>query len=68
MGWETNSLDAAEDSVPVVWRQGPGNYRDFYGEKTIRAKHPVIVFAEYGGWAILYDWTGDEVTKIWISD
>ena len=66
--WEVSSLDTAEDAVPVVWRQGPGNYRDVYGEKTIRAAYPVIVFAEYEGWAILYDWTGKEAKKIWIND
>jgi hypothetical protein len=66
--WEATSLDTAEDAVPVVWRQGPGDYRDFYGEKTIRATHPVIVFAEYEGWAILYAWTNKEVKKIWIND
>jgi hypothetical protein len=67
-GWETRSMDTADAAVPVVWRQGPGEYRDVYGEKTIRATRPVIVFCGYGGWAILYSWTGNKVEKIWLSD
>jgi hypothetical protein len=53
---------------PVVWREGPGKYRDVYGEKTIRATHSVVVLAEYESWAILYAWTGKGIEKIWISD
>jgi len=66
--WETSSLDTANGSAPVVWRQDPGEYRDVYGEKTIRATHPVIVFAGYESWAILYAWTGKRVQKIWLAD
>ena len=66
--WKITLLDTAEDSVPVVWSEGPGEYRDVYGEKKIRASRPVIVFCGYGGWAILYAWTGKEAKKIWIAD
>jgi hypothetical protein len=66
--WETKVLDTASAAAPVVWREAPGKYHDVYGEKTIRATHQTIVFGEYEGWAILYAWTGKEVTKIWISD
>ncbi|MGA9594450.1 MAG: hypothetical protein WBS18_15230, partial [Candidatus Acidiferrales bacterium] len=61
-------LDTAKGSVPVVWSQPPGEYRDVYGKKTIRATNQVIVFCGYESWAILYAWTGKEVEKIWISD
>jgi hypothetical protein len=66
--WETKILDTAPRSVPVIWHEGPGKYRDIHGEKTIRATHQTIVFAEYESWAILYAWTGRAVKKIWISD
>jgi len=66
-GWETRSLETA-DGEPVVWREGPGEYSDVYGQKTIRATRPVIVLCGYESWAILYAWTGKEVEKIWLSD
>lgn len=65
--WEISSLDTA-DGTPVVWREGPGKYRDVYGQKTIQATRPVIVFAGYGSWAVLYAWTGKETEKVQISD
>jgi hypothetical protein len=67
--WEIKSLDTADASpVPVVWREGPNNYNDVYGQKTINATKPVIVLCGYGGWAILYAWAGKRVEKIWLSD
>ncbi|MGC1912972.1 MAG: hypothetical protein WA660_14135, partial [Candidatus Acidiferrales bacterium] len=66
--WKIALLDTAKGSVPVVWSQPPGEYRDVYGKKTIRATNQVIVFCGYESWAILYAWTGKEVEKIWISD
>jgi len=66
--WQTRSLDSADASVPVVWTEGPGKYRDVHGEKTIRATHPVVVFVGYGGWAIVYAWTGKGIDKVWIAD
>ncbi len=54
--------------APVVWSQPPGEYRDVYGNKTIRATRPVIVFCKYEAWSILYAWTGKDITKIWIAD
>jgi hypothetical protein len=66
--WRTTLLDTADSSAPVVWSQGPGEYRDIYGEKTIRATRSVIVFCGYYGWAIVYAWTGKSVTKVWLED
>jgi hypothetical protein len=65
---ETALLETTNGPAPVVWRQAPGKYRDVYGEKTIRATHPVIVFCGYSSWAVLYSWSGKEVKKIWLSD
>jgi hypothetical protein len=65
--WEIRCLETT-DGAPVVWREGPGKYNDVYGEKTIRAAHPVIVLRGYESWAILYAWTGEKVEKVWISD
>jgi hypothetical protein len=66
--WKMKLLDTGGASVPVVWSQGPDEYRDVYGEKTIRATRPVIVFCKYEAWAIVYAWTGKQVTKVWIMD
>jgi hypothetical protein len=67
--WETKMLDTTEGApVPVVWSQPPGDYRDVDGKKKIRATRPVIVFAGYESWAILYAWTGNGVSKIWLQD
>lgn len=67
-GWDITVLDTVEGNVPVVWSEGPGERHDVYGKKTIRATKPVIVFSRYESWAILYAWTGEIVTKIWIKD
>jgi hypothetical protein len=68
--WKMTRLETGGPSpyAPVVWSQPPGEYRDVYGNKTIRATRPVIVFCKYESWAILYAWTGKEVPKIWIAD
>lgn len=65
--WETRSLDAT-DGTPVVWREGPGKYNDLDGKKVIQATKPVIVFAGYGSWSVLYAWTGKDVEKVQLSD
>ena len=65
--WELRSLEST-DGNPVVWRDSPGKYDDVYGEKTIRAAYPVIVFVGYGSWAVLYSWTGKEVVDVQLSD
>lgn len=66
-GWETRSLETT-DGTPVVWREGPGKYDDLDGKKTIQATKPVIVFAGYGSWSVVYAWTGKEVEKVQITD
>jgi len=67
--WKLTSLDSTDAGVaPVVWTEGPGEYRDVLEERKIQAKHPVIVFAGYESWAIVYAWMGAEVAKIWITD
>jgi hypothetical protein len=66
--WAIRTLDTAGEAVPVVWRQGPGEYDDVYGNKKIRATRSVVVLCGYESWAILYAWTGKEVEKIWIAD
>lgn len=68
-GWSVLPLDTGGGSDgPVVWSLRPGEYNDVYGNKTIRAKMPVIVFSKYEAWAILYAWTGKKVSKIWLVD
>lgn len=65
--WEIRLLETT-DGTPVVWRERPGKYEEIYGQKTIQAKSPVIVFCGYESWAIAYAWTGTEVEKVWLSD
>ena len=66
--WRITPLDTGGPIAPVVWGQPPGKYTDVYGNKTVRARQPVIVFCKYEAWAILYAWTGKGVSKIWIMD
>ena len=67
--WKTTTLDTGEvPPVPVVWSQPAGEYRDVYGKKRVRATRPVIVFAGYESWAIVYAWMGKAVAKVWIAD
>jgi hypothetical protein len=67
--WNITMLATGGPTVPVVWSLPPGEYRDVYGKKTIRATRPVIVFTKYEAWGILYAWTNNnKVAKIWISD
>ncbi len=66
--WRTALLGTARDSVPVVWKQEPGEYKDVNGKATIRATNPVIVFCGYEAWAIVYSWSHNRVAKVWLSD
>ena len=67
--WQMTVLDTAQKgSTPVVGSLPAGHYTDVYGNKQIDAKRPVIVFAGYDSWSILYAWTGRRVTKIWLQD
>jgi hypothetical protein len=65
-GWDTRLLDTT-DGTPVVWREGPGKYDGLDG-KVIQATNPVIVFAGYESWSVLYAWTGKDVEKVQLSD
>jgi RHS repeat-associated protein len=56
------------NTCPGGLEQPPGEYRDVYGKKEIRATRPVIVFAGYESWAIVYAWTGKHIAKVWIAD
>jgi hypothetical protein len=67
--WKVAALNTANGGpIPVVWSEKPGDYKDVYGEKKIHATGPVIVFCGYSSWAVLYAWTNNRVTKIWIAD
>jgi hypothetical protein len=68
VNWRTTVLGKGGASVPVVWSLPPGKYTDVYGQKSIRATRPVIVFFAYESWGVLYGWTGNAVNKIWIAD
>ena len=66
--WKIAALASGGPSIPVIWSLPPGKYTDVYGEKTIRATRPVIVFFQYKAWGILCAWTNNRVVKIWIAD
>jgi hypothetical protein len=66
--WKTITLETTDGPTPVVWSEKPGDYKDVYGEKKIRATRPVIVFCGYSSWAVLYAWTNSRLAKIWLSD
>ena len=66
--WKTITLDTTDGPTPVVWSEKPGEYKDVYGKKKIRATRPVIVFCGYSSWAVLYAWTNNRVAKIWLAD
>src|SRR5258708_24239447 len=57
--WNISTLATGGPTVPVVWSLPPGEYRDVYGNKTIRATRPVIVFSKYESWGIHYAWTNN---------
>jgi hypothetical protein len=65
--WEIRPLDKTNGTA-VVWSEGPGTYKDVYGQKTIEAKDPVIHFVGYESWGIIYAWNGTQVDKVWTSD
>lgn len=69
--WKLLTLESGSNAIPyapAVWSEPPGEYKDIYGEKTIRASRPVIVFCKYEAWAIVYAYTGKGVTKVWLMD
>jgi hypothetical protein len=66
--WKTITLETTPGDAPAVWSEKPGEYKDVYGEKSIRATRPVIIFCRYEAWAILYAWTNKRIAKIWVMD
>ncbi|PYX58509.1 MAG: hypothetical protein DMG76_08600 [Acidobacteria bacterium] len=67
--WKIRMLDTDDGApTPVVWAQPAGKYRDVDRGKEIQATRPVIVFAGYEAFAIVYAWTGTGVSKVWIAD
>lgn len=68
--WSVIEVDSAATltSAPVIWAEPPGEYRDVHRQKTINAKHPVLLFVGYESWAIVYAWNGTEIQKVWVSD
>lgn len=68
VAWNISTLGTGGPNAPVVWSQPSGKYQDVYGNKSIRATRPVIVFCQYESWAVLYAWSGHGVAKIWLSD
>ncbi len=66
--WRVVMLDKADGPAPVIWSEQPGKYEDVYGEKSIVATSPVIVFCGYSSWAVVYAWTKNKVSKVWLQD
>ena len=66
--WKTATLETTDGPTPVVWSEMPGEYKDVYAERKIRATRSVVVFCSYYAWTILYAWTNNKVAKIWLAD
>lgn len=66
--WKTTTMETTDGPAPVVWSEKPGEYKDVYGVKKIRATNPVIVFCGYYSWAVLYAWKNNKTSKIWLAD
>jgi hypothetical protein len=66
--WRTTTMETTDGPTPVVWSEKPGEYKDVYGVKKIRASNPAIVFCGYYSWAVLYAWMNNKVAKIWLAD
>jgi hypothetical protein len=67
--WRLKSIETAQGGpAPVVWTEGPGNYKGVHDGKALTAKNAVIVFVGYESWAIVYSWMGTEIEKVWVSD
>jgi hypothetical protein len=49
--WKTSTLQTTGGDAPVVGVK-TGEYKDVYGEQSIRATGPVIIFCRYEAWAI----------------
>jgi len=67
--WAIVEIDSATlTTPPVIWTEPPGEYKDVYGQKAIRARYPVLLFVGYESWGIVFSWSGTEVQKLWVSD
>ncbi len=67
--WKITLLATVETGpAPVIFVESPGKYEDAYGNKTILAKHPVLLFVGYESWATVYAWTGGKIDELWLSD
>ena len=68
-GWDIRSIASGSTSgTPVVWREPPGKYEGVWGDKTIHARNPVIVYCGYESWVVVYAWNGKAVEKVQMSD
>lgn len=67
--WGLSTVESfVATSLPVVWSEPPGEYKSFYGDKTIVSQQPVFVLVRYDAAAIAYMWTGRSVEKVWLKD
>ena len=67
--WEIRSIHSLTSSgTPVVWREPAGKYEGVWGDKTIHARNPVIIFCAYESWAVVYAWNGKAVEEVQMSD
>src|SRR6266403_4552319 len=68
-GWDIHSISGGSTSgTPVVWREPPGKYEGVWGDKTIDARNPVIVYCGYESWVVVYAWNGKAIENVQMSD
>jgi hypothetical protein len=67
--WEIRSISGGSTTgTPVVWREPPGKYEGVWGDKTIHARNPVIVYCGYESCMVIYAWNGKAIEKVQIMD
>jgi hypothetical protein len=66
-GWDIRTL-ATAIGIPVVWKERAGEYKDIYGQKTIRSTSPVLVLCYYSSSTTVYAWDSKKVEEIWLQD
>ena len=65
--WNLRTL-ATAIGTPVAWKERAGEYKDLYGQKTIRSRRPVLVLCYYSSSTTVYAWNGKKVEEIWLQD
>lgn len=68
-GWTFHEVEVMDEgSTAVVWREGPGTYKDPYADKTKKTANDVVVLTGYESWQRVYIWNGRAFEFLQTSD